>query len=332
MINKSLSSGSNLKPNCPTPEHGSWANILETEMNKNTFMDHNNTGLILRAFSKKESDVPGRIAMLDETVDAANKLQVDEKPLIAKILILVWRNEDAFPGEGSCGLLAKTATEHFADNDMVSVREVTRGDLFCGILNAGVMRLAKAGCSHAIISSAEAASYWNPELAETFVDAFCDGALVAGLAINELTESILEGRIANTFAMWNIEALMTVGGFDLRAAKPAEGDVKVMAEGWDDDGGFHQYHLAGCEEMIPLSRLIDFNVRDGEKRPCIAPILPTGEGERYVMPDPNEDPELYKRHKDKFGTKTERQFAHLVHVGADFRKLRGGVMPEYRHF
>ena len=79
------------------------------------------------------------------------------------------------------------------------------------------------------------------------------------------------------------------------------------------------------EEVIPLAKMVELY------GPCIAPILPTGEGvERYKTPDSRMEPELWKRHESKIATKTERQVALLAQTGFTLSFLKGGVMEEYR--
>jgi len=73
----------------------------------------------------------------------------------------------------------------------------------------------------------------------------------SGVAINELTPSVLEGRLANTFCLWDNLALLSVGGFDLRAAKPQRIERAHYMRGWSKDKGEVFYHLAGVEEVIP---------------------------------------------------------------------------------
>ena len=95
--------------------------------------------------------------------------------------------------------------------------------------------------------------------------------------------------------------------------------------GWDERQGDVYYQLAGVEEIIPLARLVE------TFGPCIAPIVPRGAGvQRYKVPDPVRDPELWRRHVAKMGTKYERQVALLSQIGKDLSFLKGGVMPTYR--
>jgi hypothetical protein len=183
-----------------------------------------------------------------------------------------------------------------------------------------------------MILSTQVSSYFNNETIEKMLEAIDFGALVVGVAIDELTDSIMQGRIANTFALWHNKSLMTVGGFDLRASKPRKDNkTTLFLEGWNSekeekegDGGVF-YHLAGVEEIIPLIRIVRIF---GNK---IAPILPQGNDiKEWVTPNSKDDPVGYARHLKKMGTKLQRQTAFAAFENADLSLLEGGVMPQYR--
>jgi hypothetical protein len=180
-----------------------------------------------------------------------------------------------------------------------------------------------------MIASAEARTYLNQVTIERMIQALCDGARATGVAINELTPSILEGRLANTFAIWHNISLQTVGLFDLTADMPHDLRFADFKRGWHEKVGVVHYHTAGVEEVIPLARMV---VIFGA---CIAPVLPCqddGQEVHYEEPDPATQPELYQRHVSKMGTKLERQTAHLAQVKCDITYLKGGVMKKYRRF
>lgn len=282
----------------------------------------------MRMFASKEADVPKRIEQISDAVTRAASVRVDWHPLFSRIDILVW--EDQRYKDADCGSTVKAAKDmpdvFFIEDSgvKVAVHRFERGDLFCGILNYGVALQLRNKITFSCIMSAEAAAYLTDETAEAMIQAFEDGAKATGVAINELTESVCEGRVANTLAIWDNLALMSVGGFDLRAAKPKDDRTAHYMRGWNQEKGDVYYHLAGCEEVIPLARLVDTY---GE---CIAPILPADESTRYKVPDPATEPELWLRHIAKMGTKTERQSALLASAGYDLSFLKGGVMKKYR--
>lgn len=288
-------------------------------------MARKKVGLILRVYAKEENQIMARVEMIGKAISAARKATVDNKELIQRIDVLVW-NDQNYP-DADCGRTADALSDHFGHEKNLFVTDFSYGDIFCGILNYGVAHQLRHGVNYSIIVSAEAFSYMTPETMTAMVNAARKGALAIGVAINELTPSILDGRIANTFAMWHNESLMTVGGFDLRAAKPVDDRSAFYMKGWSSEKQEDVfYHLAGVEEVIPLARMVQIF------GPCIAPILPQGEGiQRYQAPDPAAEPELWKRHIAKMGTKFQRQCALLAQIGVEPSFLEGGVMPEYRN-
>jgi hypothetical protein len=297
---------------------------VETQKKIENFLAQNKIGLILRTYAIKKDDVPKRVKMLDEIVNKATSVRFGSKQAIKKIDILVWKDEKKYPGQTDCGKLTPTLREHFGSTKHVRVWTIDRGDIFCATLNKGIAIQSQAGCRYSVIASAEANSYWNQETIGRMILAAANGAKAIGVALNELQESILEGRIANTFAMWHNMSLLTVGGFDLRASKPINDKTAHYMRGWKEEFGEVYYHLAGVEEMIPLARMADLY---GE---CIAPIMPFSEGKDQVYQIPT-DPDLLKTYLKKMGTKLERQITFLTMEGVDTSFLKGGVMEDYRH-
>ncbi|MDD5071745.1 MAG: hypothetical protein PHQ42_03350 [Patescibacteria group bacterium] len=293
-------------------------------MERREFLARKKVGLILRVYAHEEDRIPTRVEMIEKAIAAARKATVDGRALIKRIDVLVWCDKNY--ADSDCGQTAAILREKFSGEKDLFISEVSHGDIFCGILNYGIVHQLRHGVDYSIIASAEAFSYMTPETMAAMVNAACSGALAIGVAINELTDSILAGRIANTFAMWHNESLMTVGGFDLRAAKPVNETLAHFMRGWNPKKNENVfYHLAGVEEVIPLARMAE------TFGPCIAPIFTQGEGvQQYQAPDPAKDPELWQRHVAKMGTKLERQCALLASIGVDPSFLKGGVMPEYR--
>lgn len=289
-------------------------------MNRKAFLARTRIGLILRVFATKEDQVENQVRQIMEMVCKA--MQLVE---ISLIDIFVW--EDKRYPDADCGKTYDALTKEVGTKQiMVRTHRFEHGDIFCGILNYAVAMQLRNRVDYSIIASKEALSYLNQETLDDMIDAACNNAKAVGVAINELTESVMAGRLANTLAMWDNVALMSVGGFDLRAAKPMNDKSAHYLKGWNKDKGDVFYHLAGVEEVIPLARLVE------TWGPCLAPIMPQGEGIKgYVVPDPVKEPELFLRHISKMGTKTERQAALLAAIGADLSYLKGGVMPIYRN-
>lgn len=279
-------------------------------------------GLVLRTFATKEADVPNRVAAIKKMVEKACGLQVGGRPFFARVDVLVWA--DARYKDADCGKTADALRDEFHGTG-VQVHEFKHGDVFCGILNYGIALQTRNRVDYSLVASTEAQSYLTLETVEDMLAAIDNGALAVGVAINELTQSVMEGRLANTMCLWHNLGLMSAGGFDLRAAKPVDDRVAHYMKGWSAEKGEVFYHLAGCEEVIPLVRLVEAH------GPCLAAIRPRGEGtQTYVVPDPVTQPELYARHLAKMGTKFERQSALLAAIGCDLSYLKGGILPAYR--
>jgi hypothetical protein len=293
-------------------------------MNKKikNFLAEKKVGLILRSFTTKEEDIPNRISMMKETIEKALPVEIDGTPVISRIDILVFSNSQHKLSD--CGKTYGAMNESFLSYDNVFVTEIKQGDVFCSILNNGIMIQSMNNITHSMIASSEVNSYINQEIMIDMIEALSDGAKVTGVAINELTDSVRAGRIANTMAIWDNIALMTVGGFDLRAAKPVHDKDAFFMKGFNSEKGTVYYHLAGVEEVIPIARLIDIHGK------CVAPILPKGDGAQiYVEPNPVKDQDLYERHISKMGTKFERQCVFLAHIYKDMSYIKGGVMDNY---
>ena len=285
-------------------------------------------GLILRVFSPRPDLIESNVASVKSAVDRA----LTGAPF-RRVDILI--SADSRFGDSDCGgtafALRRTFGQARPGYRSVFVSEVTKGDIYCGLLNYGIATQVRHGVDYSVILSSGVQSYATPETFGAMGEAAGNGARVIGVVVDELSESIRAGRIANTFAMWHNVSLMAVGGFDLRAAKPRKDDrLARYLRGWSreqkekDGNGEVFYNFAGVEEIIPLVRLID------TYGPCIAPIVPQGAVKQWVTPDPVSNPEGYARHLKKLGTKFERQAAFAAMERVDLSFLKGGVMPEYR--
>lgn len=267
-------------------------------------------GLILRVFAGKSELVDGAVAKLVATIKKANALEGQYgEGYFSRIDVLV--PMDARYKDCDCGETAEAVAGALEEIDVAPIRwevhEVRSGEIFCSVLNYGVAYQLSVGMAFSVIMSTEVASYLNDETMEEMVDTVDKGAKVVGVALNELAPSIMLGRIANTFAMWDNLALMTVGGFDLAARQAKVNENRPNA---------------GCEEIIPLLRLAELY------GPCIAPILPQGEGvKEWKLPT---DPDVLARHNKKMRSKEDRQAAHAASIGFSLGTLSEGVMEQYR--
>lgn len=278
-------------------------------------LHHKRIGLILRVFSPKSELVAQNVEQVRQTVELADSLGV-----FSRVDVLV--SADHRFGDTDCGETASALKQVLAGvykNTYTS--EVHHGDIFCGMLNYGVAHQIRDRIDYSMILSIGVKDYLTAENMKAMLDALEAGARVTGLAITELAPSIMDGRIANTCAIWDNVSLMTVGGFDLRASKPLKDDrLMNYVRGWSPEKGETFYAAAGVEEMIPIIRLIK------NFEPCVAPIVPVT-GAPWVV---SSDPEVQKREQSKLGTKFERQMRCAVAEDVDFSFIRGGVMKEYR--
>lgn len=249
-------------------------------------------------------------------------LKKDKSKVFSEVMILVSSDESRV--DHDCGETADVIRQAFLDQDRqvenVHVYEVKEGDLFCGTLNWGMAKMLREGVDYVGVISHGAIDYLTHENMELVYQTFENGARATGLAIEELQPSILDGRLANTFAFWDAQALMSVGGFDLRAAQPKKTDL--TAPYLRGSGSDLYYPLAGVEEVIPLVRLTTTYGK------CIAPLIPSGKAE-WNAPDPATDPEGAARHQKKMSTKFVRQLALAASVGADLSYIEYGVMDQY---
>ncbi len=294
-------------------------------------LDSKKVGALLRCFALESRLVDNAVALALASIERMLSVSVQGRQFVSRVLILVPMDE-AYT-QKDCGETAgklREAIKARGWNKSVLVHEVRHGgDMFVGILNYGMVKLLRSGCDYGIVLSKEAEAYFTSEAAEDLVSAVEAGAKVAGLAITELTESVMQGRITNTFAMWDLEALGQAGNFDFRNAAPRkEAQIKSVAEAWDSGKNFYTYNNAGVEEIIPLIQLVRMFGS------CIAPILPRGGGVRiWKVPDRNVDPDGHLRHVNKLGTKFVRQsyFAVLLGIDPEMSFLKGGIIPAYRH-
>lgn len=270
-------------------------------------------GVIVRAFARTPELVSGQVQAVGKLIDAFEKLISREE--IKKIDVVVPINQIFV--DVDCGQ-TKKALEESTQKDCVRIYNTQYG-LFCGLLNEAMARQIRDGCTHSLIVSTGCVDYVTEDNIKGLTTAANDGAIATGLAIGELSESILSGRIANTFAMWNIEPLLAVGGFDLRAENAqADNRIQPFMRGKSTDGKDVFYPLAGVEEIIPLVRLVEMHDK------CIKPVVPTSG--LWKAPNPVVDPVGFKRHVAKMATKFERQSVFAHQVSADFSFIEGGVM------
>ncbi len=292
------------------------------------FVNKKPIGLVLRAYSLSHEMVEQRIQMILETVQKAQELVVNNVPIFSRIDVMVWsdkRYDKLIASELIYTKLKNTLKKY----STISVHNVLYGDVYCGILNAALARQLEHGMKYSLVLSSDARSYLDLETMRNVITAAHKGAKAVGVALHEIKDSVLDGRLACSFCLWDTEALVQVGGFDLQAAMPYDEKMAPLVRGWMQEQGQDRwifYPLCGVEEIFPLVRLVD------TFGPCLAPILPSQKTDHqgYEVPDKNTFPEIYKRHVAKMLTKRIRQDQFLSRMCVDGSYLQGGIMPHYR--
>lgn len=288
-------------------------------------------GVLPRVFSRARTDIPGRIKLLDELLERLAAITIAQRHVFSRTDVLVWadqrfntdkKNKSDFGGTAQA--LSDQYELNAGPGSPTNIVDCTAGDMNCVILNRALWRLARSGFDYALLISPDAASYLTQEAVEQMLQAICDGALVTGVAIDEMRENVLSGFVQNTIAIWSIEHLLAVGGYDLYSQTVLPGYDGAWLKGFNEHEGVYFYERHGVEESIPLARLIQWFGPE-----VIAPILPSEPG-NYVEPDPETNPDEYWRNVRKFATKETRQAAMLAHINRDRDFVMSGVMKKYR--
>ena len=276
-----------------------------------SLLDRKRFGAVIRVFAKTPEQVARNVAQATEAAHrmlgstAGRNMVFRGKRLFSEVLILVAADKN-YP-DHDCGLTAAALRKNFAGVSNVAVLEVRHGDLFCGVLNYGAAKLLRNRCDYMCVLSHGALSYLTEPTLVKVLEKFESGAKSVGVAFEDLAESVLEGRIANTFAFWDLEALGTVGLFDYSAAQVPLNDTSGRPAG-------------GVEEIIPLLRLAEvFGT-------CIATVVPDAAGAKWMIPDQSADPEGYERHMKKMQSKLARQEARAAADRKDLKALKSALM------
>ena len=299
--------------------------------NLKRLLERESVGLSLRVFAGKPELVEKQCEVTLALARKAADMHLDDgKTVFKNILLLV--AEDKRRVDYDCGLSSEYLKNALTKNPRTQIKIISckQEDLFCGTLNLASAKLLRSGCKYMAVFSSLAHDYLDMQFMEDASLAFSKGAVVAGLAIAELQQSILDGLIANTSAVWDIEALTAVGGFDQCAEHPFKKghfglftDERLVqwVQGQRLDGTDGFYPSAGVEEIIPLIRL----ARKFDRQ-CIAPIMPSS-GKVWEVPN---DPVALSRHHNKMATKRTRQEGMAQKVNADLSVLKDAVMNGYK--
>ncbi len=261
--------------------------------------DIGDIGVIIRQFAQRPERQVESVDRVLQTIRVAEGISRNQPDwsLFPRVIV----PEDVRYRDHDCGGTAGLIHEVVRSERFSRVISLEKGDSFCGALNRGVWECVTDTFQYALIMSPKAREYLTAENVDLMREALSKpGALVAGLVLPELADSIREGRIANTFAMWYLPALVQVGGFDLMARQGFIGEDRPNA---------------GVEEIAPLIRLVE------TFGPCIVPVEPAGEAALSLRSDSG-------THGTKIDTKLPRQQAHAsaLGVGDVVEFLKGGVL------
>ena len=292
-------------------------------------LERNRVGVLLRIFANTPEAVPYVVASGLAALRRLLALRTGGHPTFSRIDFLV--SSDPLFDDTDCGLTAErlrtVISEQFSDAP-VHVLEIKRGDIYCMLLNYGVVNQLEDRIPYSLILSHNVASYATQETIDALLAAMYHKARVAGVTIKEISPLIERGLIANTFAIWHNKSLMTVGGFDLLAAKPLrdESAKHKIVTGWSaaraeryGDGAV-SFYVAGCEEIIPLVRFTKFF------GPSIAIVEPQGEQLEWKEFPEEIDPKAYHRHHAKIATKESRQQVLASTEGVTPDYIKKGIM------
>lgn len=240
--------------------------------------------VVVRVYTPKREEVVERV---DRAMGHAQHfLKVRKQfPALSRLVLLV-------PNDYDCGDTLGALLERLSAKGLFGnvVPYGPLGHHSCEVLNFGMSAAAKDS-SHALIVSGKAMSYLTVPVMRAIDEAFTNGAKAVGIAADELKELVLVGRIQNTFAAWELDALNKVGNFDSKT---------------------------GVEEIAPLVRL----VREFGK--CIAPINVVT-GKLDVLSSET----ALARHREVMTTKLARQQDELARVNSCFSEITAGIMPDY---
>jgi hypothetical protein len=301
----------------------------DTERDALKLLERNRVGALLRVYAYTPEAVDFQINSAMQALRRLLVLRTGGRPTFNRIDFLVSSDPDF--EDTDCGLMTARLRDRvrseFPDAP-VNVSEIKKGDIYCMLLNYGVANQLEDRIAYSMIISHAASSYATAETVNGLLAAMYNKARVAGVAINELAPLVSRGLLMNTFIMWHNKSLMTIGGFDLIAAKPAlvHAHTREKVKGWSDkkaerhgDGNV-EYHVAGCEEIIPLTRFVRFFGK------CLQVVEPVGAEMEWVEPDMEKDSRAYHRHLAKLATKVERQKRMAATQGVDLEFIQRGLM------
>lgn len=290
-------------------------------------LERNRVGAILRVFSAVPETVDYHATSAISTARALSSLRIGGRSVFARIDLLV--SSDNEYDDSDCGLMASRLREMIAQDPgsaTLNVHEIKKGDIYCMLLNYGIANQLGDRIEYSLILSHNASSSVTQENIQGLLAAMYNKARVAGVAIDEVRDLVKGGFVMNTCAMWHNKSLVTVGGFDLRAGKPhrTRQHEHEKVSSWSKEkeenygNGNVEYHVAGCEEVIPLLRMVHYF------GPCISVIVPQEVGLTSRDLAASGDIGAYHRHLAKLATKEDRMRKMAAFSGLPLSLLEEG--------
>lgn len=254
-------------------------------------------GALLRAYARSADSVSAVVAGVTTAIDSLVSAGIDD------VQVVVWAESNNPIAD--CGQTFEALEKGFIGRSGVHLMQVIEGDVFVDALNQGIAEQRRRGITHSLILSWEAASVINRNLIDDLYKAVEEGALVVGVALPQLAQFVERGAVMNTCALWSLDALQTIGGFDARDIKPRE------VNHYDGSN-------AGIGEFLPMLKMVKHF-----GKPVLAIIRPTG---RSAIAVPPERQELQRK---KIESKSQRIAGMLAQTGFTWSDLEAAILPGY---
>jgi len=267
-------------------------------------LEHNRVGVLMRVFATSESDAENQIHSAMVALEQLLHIQTGARKTFARVDFLVASDHNFMDSDyGGTADTLRERIRSYVPEAPVHVFEIKRGDINTMLLNYGIANQTEHRISYSLILSHWIHEHITTANVHRLLAALQSKSRVAGVAIPEVAETVRQGRIANTFAMWHNKSLATVGGFDLRAAVPTDQEQRNNRIRTRADGS--TFIMAGVEEIIPLLRFAHFF------GPCITVVEPEHSTQ---SPTEHYDAHWQQRHHRKLATKNARQeyMAHMT--------------------
>lgn len=268
----------------------------------------------LRAFAKTPDLMPGILEQVEYMRARIGTIGI-QTPIVDVVIPVSTQYQDVDCGQTS-GFLSKNLSK-----EGVPVF-ITRSqmDVFSGILNEVAHKRLGDDYTHLLVVSLSCASYMTELNISRLIEPFGEGAKATGLILPELKELISGGNLTNTFAIWELDALLNVGMFDPRVCNPYKDRFR------------NKYIQTGLEkdDLVPITgvevpTLVNLIKKYGR---CIAPVVP-GETGEWKRPDPKTDPAGHQREVKKMESKAARHLAATLMMGVTPSYIKAGIMPGY---